>query len=310
MWIWNIPKCGCHISLSRPALARPLVVSCQARWTVNVRLSYQVDSRWSKVQLKGFGILKFETLMRRQSLWTPEWRQKPCEGRCLAGESTWPCQCVCQDTWYFYYPLDSTLFGSFAPTLPGIPLSDLHQGNECVQMGKKCVVPCCPYQNSTHLKGPGCLNLGQLRNWHCMDAGFSDTGNHESLCVGMLKGWDMLKLFQYYLQALIPWHLMTSSSQCSALVKFYWIKDLPEAEAVLLESNSELSCHSCHTSCRGFVTKTPAARNNLVAWVFRTSQLKTPIAANRNFLKEVKGWDVGRIQRWLVADWSSCGPGW
>jgi len=136
MWIWNIPKCGCHISLSRPALARPLVVSCQARWTVNVKLSYQVDSRWSKVQLKGFGILKFETLMRRQSLWTPEWRQKPCEGRCLAGESTWPCQCVCQDTWYFYYPLDSTLFGSFAPTLPGIPLSDLHQGNECVQMGK------------------------------------------------------------------------------------------------------------------------------------------------------------------------------
>lgn len=176
--------------------------------------------------------------------------------------------------------------------------------------GKRCVVPCCPYQNSTHLKGPGCLNLGQLRNWHCMDAGFSDTGNHESLCVGMLKGWDMLKLFQYYLQALIPWHLMTSSSQCSALVKFYWIKDLPEAEAVLLESNSELSCHSCHTSCRGFVTKTPAARNNLVAWVFRTSQLKTPIAVNRNFLKEVKGWDVGRIQRWLVADWSSCGPGW
>ena len=189
MWIWNIPKGGCHISLSRPALARPLVVSCQARWTVNVRLSYQVDSRWSKVQLNGFGILKFKTLMRHQSLWTPEWRQKPCEGRCLAGESTWPC--VCQDTWYFYYTLDSTLFGSFAQTLPGTPLSDLHQGNECMQMGKKCVVPCCPYQNSTHLKGPGCLNLGQLRNWHCMDAGFSDTGNHESLCVGMLKGWDM-----------------------------------------------------------------------------------------------------------------------
>lgn len=189
MWIWNIPKCGCHISLSRPALARPLVVSCQARWSVNVRLSYQVDLRWSKVQLKGFGILKFKHWCDIRVF------EHLSEGRSPAKDDVWP---VNRPDHVFVktldisinYPLDSTLFGSFAPTLPGTPLSDLHQGNECMQMGKKCVVPCCPYQNSTHLKGPGCLNLGQLRNWHCMDAGFSDTGNHESLCVGMLKGWD------------------------------------------------------------------------------------------------------------------------